>query len=50
MFQLNTEEWSVLRLQIETSKKGGRRYLPYDFTEHGVTMLLSVLRRDFMGV
>ena len=39
MFQLNYEEWSVLRLQIETSKKGGRRYLPYAFTEQGVAML-----------
>ena len=35
-----------LRLQIETSKakRGGRRYLPYAFTEQGVAMLSSVLR------
>ena len=46
MFQLSLEEWNSLRLQIETSKRGGRRYLPYAFTEHGVTMLSSVLRSD----
>jgi len=50
MFQLNSEVRSDLRLQIETSKKGDRRYLPSAFTEHGIAMLLSLLRRDFMGV
>ena len=35
---------SALRSQIATSKRGGRRYLPYAFTEHGVVMLSSVLR------
>ena len=37
---------SALRSQIVISKKGrgGRRYLPYDFTEQGVAMLSSVLR------
>jgi len=30
-------------LQIETSKRGGRRYLPYAFTEQGVTMLSGLL-------
>ena len=45
MFQLNSEEYSVLRLQIETSKgRGGIRYNPYAFTEQGVAMLSSVLR------
>ncbi|MGV8095997.1 MAG: ORF6N domain-containing protein [Mangrovibacterium sp.] len=33
MFQLTKEEWDSLRLQIETSKRGGRRYLPYAFVE-----------------
>jgi hypothetical protein len=35
-----------LRSQIVTSKegRGGRRYLPYAFTEHGVAMLSSVLK------
>jgi hypothetical protein len=53
MFQLTKDEvenWkshivvSNLRLQIATSSYGGRRYLPYVFTEHGVAMLSSVLR------
>jgi len=37
-----------LRFQIETSKLGcgGRRYLPYAFTEHGVAMLSSVLSSE----
>ena len=44
MIQLTTEEVAALRCQIGTSKgKGGRRYLPYAFTEHGVAMLSSVL-------
>ena len=45
MFQLTEEEFNSLRCQIGTSneKKGGRRYLPYVFTEHGVLMLSSVL-------
>ncbi len=40
MFQLKKEEASSLRFQIETSKRGrgGRRYLPYAFTEHGAIM------------
>jgi hypothetical protein len=45
MFQLTQDEFSSLRSQIVTSKgKGGRRYLPYAFTEQGVAMLSSVLR------
>ena len=45
MFQLTTEEWEALRSQTVTSKaqRGGRRYLPYAFTEQGVAMLSSVL-------
>ena len=44
MFQLTKSEYTVLRSQIVTSKgKGGRRYLPYVFTEQGVAMLSSVL-------
>jgi len=35
-----------LRSQIATSKRGGRRYLPYVFTEQGVAMLSSVLNSD----
>jgi hypothetical protein len=41
MFQLTKEEF--LRCQFGTSKSGGRRYLPYAFTEHGILMLSSVL-------
>jgi phage regulator Rha-like protein len=47
MFQLNKEETDTLRFQIGMSKtqgRGGRRYLPYAFTEQGVAMLSSVLR------
>jgi hypothetical protein len=45
MFQLSQEEAESLRFQFETSKKGrgGRRYLPYAFTQEGVAMLSSVL-------
>jgi phage regulator Rha-like protein len=45
MFQLTTEEARSLRFQIETSKvgRGGRRYLPYAFTQEGVAMLSGVL-------
>ena len=44
MFQLSREEFENLRSQIVTSNRGGRRYLPYAFTEQGVAMLSSVLR------
>lgn len=44
MFQLTDEEWSDLRSQSVTSNgRGGRRYAPYVFTEHGALMLSSVL-------
>jgi len=45
MFRLNTKEDQILRLQIATSKKGrgGRRYPPYAFTEHGAIMAATVL-------
>lgn len=55
MFQLNHEEYknlksqivtSSLRSQIATSKRGGRRYLPFAFTEQGVAMLSSVLNSE----
>ena len=46
MFQLTPEEHRALRFQFGTSNegRGGRRYLPYAFTEQGVAMLSSVLR------
>lgn len=44
MFELSPNEFSNLRSQIASSSWGGRRYLPYAFTELGVAMLSSVLR------
>ena len=48
MFQLTESETHLLRSQFATSKKGrgGRRYLPYAFTEQGVAMLSSVLNSE----
>jgi len=43
MFQLTQDEFQDLRSQDVTSNWGGRRYLPYVFTEQGVAMLSSVL-------
>lgn len=43
MFKLTKEEFTNLRFQNETSSWGGNRYLPYAFTELGVSMLSSVL-------
>jgi hypothetical protein len=43
-FQLNKEEFDNLRCQIGISSWGGRRYMPYVFTEQGIAMLSSVLR------
>jgi hypothetical protein len=44
MFQLAPEELGNLRSHFATSKRGGRRYPPFAFTEQGVAMLSSVLR------
>jgi hypothetical protein len=48
MFQLNKKEAESLTSQFAISKKGrgGRRTLPYVFTEHGVAMLSSVLNSE----
>ena len=54
-FQLTVEEYQNLRSQFVTSsdkeagdrQHGGRRYLPYVFTEQGVAMLSSVLHSEF---
>lgn len=46
MFQLTSDEAESLRSQFATSKRGGRRYLPYVFTEQGVAMLSSVLNSE----
>lgn len=48
MFQLTNEEFESLRSQFATSNKtrGGRRYMPYVFTEQGVAMLSTVLNSE----
>jgi phage regulator Rha-like protein len=47
MFQLTLSEFANLRSQIATSSAhGGRRYLPYAFTEHGALMLANVLNSE----
>src|SRR6185436_5497352 len=58
MFRLTKEEAEFLRSQFVISKslrsqfatsntgRGGRRYLPYAFTEQGVAMLSSVLNSE----
>ena len=49
MFQINEYEYSFLRCKNCTSKieaRGGRRYLPYAFTEQGIYMLMTVLKGD----
>ena len=44
-FQLADSEWETLRSQIATSKgRGGRRYLPWVFTELGALQLANVLK------
>ncbi|HJQ61723.1 MAG TPA: ORF6N domain-containing protein [Burkholderiales bacterium] len=43
MFELNNQDVVGLRSQSVTSSWGGRRYLPFAFTEQGVAMLSSVL-------
>lgn len=54
-FQLTDNEFENLRFQIGTSKqsdevsnnlRGGRRYLPYVFTEQGIAMLSGVLKSE----
>ncbi len=47
MFELTKTEFETLRCNFSTSnKRGGNRYLPYVFTEQGVSMLSSVLNSD----
>jgi len=45
VLQLSSAEYESLRLQFATSNegRGGRRYLPYAFTEHGAIMAATVL-------
>ncbi len=46
MYQLTWQEFMNLRSQFVTSSLGGRRYLPYVFTQEGVAMLSSVLNSE----
>lgn len=48
MFQLTKDEFDSLisQIAISKSKRGGRRYMPYVFTEQGVAMLSSVLNSE----
>jgi hypothetical protein len=45
-FQLSSAEWDDLKSQFATSSWGGRRKVPYAFTEHGALMAASVLNSD----
>ncbi len=47
MFELTKDEYIFLRSQIASSKsRGGTRYMPYAFTEHGVAQLSSILNSE----
>lgn len=47
MFRLTLDEWETMRSQIATASDQSKRNInttPFAFTEHGVTMLASILR------
>ena len=48
VLRLTTKDHEALRSQIVTSKegRGGRRYMPYAFTEHGAIMAATVLNSE----
>ena len=47
MFELTKEEYHSLRSQFASSnQRGGTRYMPFVFTEQGVSMLSSILNSD----
>ncbi len=46
MFQLSAAEYENLKSQFATSSWGGRRTLPYAFTEQGVAMLSGILNSE----
>jgi phage regulator Rha-like protein len=49
MFTLTTAQWNALRSQfaaLETGRGQHPKYLPFAFTEHGVTMLANMLRSE----
>ena len=47
-FQLTKEEYDILKSHFVISKngRGGNRYLPYAFTEHGIIMLSGLLKSE----
>ena len=49
-FRLTEQEYEFLRCNFFTSNnnssRGGRRYLPYVFTEYGIVMLAGILKSD----
>ena len=46
MFRLTSDEYDFLKSQFATSNRGGRRSLPFAFTEHGAVMLSGILNSD----
>jgi hypothetical protein len=46
MFELSNKQFANLRTQIVTSSWGGRRKLPFAFSEQGVAMLSGVLKSE----
>ncbi len=46
MFQLAQDEYENLMSHFATSKRGGRRKIPYAFTEHGVLMVANFLKSE----
>lgn len=46
MFQLSNTEWNAIQRPENTINWGGRRTLPYAFSEQGVAMLSGILRSD----
>jgi hypothetical protein len=46
MFQLTNQEFNNLKSQNATSSWGGKRKLPYAFTEQGIAMLSGLLNSD----
>jgi len=46
MFQLAVDEWNNLKCQNGASSWGGRRKLPYAFSEQGIAMLSGLLSSD----
>ncbi|MCG9791717.1 ORF6N domain-containing protein [Flavobacterium algicola] len=46
MFQLNENEFEILKSQFATSSWGGTRKLPFVFTEHGILQLSNVVKSE----